>query len=177
MIPTDLPGQIADLYGRLAEIERRARNRKRTGTVDQVDHEKGLYRVKLSGQGGKPFLTDWIKPKQLGAGLVKIDILLKEGEQVDVVSESGDLTDAQIDLSSYSESNPRENSDTPLLIRIGGAVFSMSAEEIVLKAGKIRLEGDIDADEGYLKHIGKNVGHDHEHTDVVQGSDNTGPPA
>ncbi len=177
MIPSSLAEQMADVYGRIADLERRNRNRKRTGTVSQVDHEKGRYRVRLSEQGGTPYLTGWIKPKQLGAGFVKIDILLSEGEQVDVVSESGDLTDAQIDLSSYSEQNARDNSDIPFKVTIGGTVWSLSGDEAVLEAGKVRIKGDVDIEGGYLRHRGKNVGHDHEHTDVEKGGDNTGPPA
>jgi phage baseplate assembly protein gpV len=177
MIPTRLPDQIADLYMRLGEIERRARNRKRTGTIAQVDHDKGRYRVKLSGGDSNPFLTGWIKPRQLGAGLVKIDVLLKEGEQVTVLSESGDLTDAEIDLSTYSDQNPRKNSSTPLLITIDGALFGMSSDGIELKAGKIKISGDVDIGDGYLRHNNRNVGDDHEHTKVVRGGENTGPPA
>jgi phage baseplate assembly protein gpV len=175
-VPRTLPDQILDLYGRIAEVERRARNRKRTGTISAVDHDKGLYRVKLSEQGGRPYVTGWIRPRQLGAGLVKIDVLLSEGEQVDVVSENGDMTDASIDLSTYSSLNERTNKDVPLLIRIGDATIAMSGEELTLKAGKIKIEGDIDMGEGYLKHNGKNVGDDHKHEDVFKGSDLTGPP-
>ena len=36
MIPDNLPDQIADIYGRLADAERRDRNRNRTGTVAEV---------------------------------------------------------------------------------------------------------------------------------------------
>lgn len=177
MIPTTLPEQMADLYSRIAELERRNRNRKRTGTVKHADHEKGLYRVALSEQGGKPYLTGWIRPKQLGAGLVKIDILLSEGEQVDVVSETGDLTDAQIDLSSYSEQNARDNSDIPFKVTIGETVWSLSGDKARLEASKIEIDGDIDLGGGYLRHKGKNVGDDHSHTKVVEGGDLSGPPA
>lgn len=177
MIPDNIADIVADIYGRLAELERRNRNRKRTGTVKHVDHEKGLYRVALSEQGGKPYLTGWIRPKQLGAGLVKIDILLSEGEQVDVVSETGDLTDAQIDLSSYSEQNARDNSDIPFKLTIGQTVWGLSGNEAVLEAGRVKIKGDVDFEGGYLRHRGKNVGDDHSHTKVVEGGDLSGPPA
>jgi phage baseplate assembly protein gpV len=176
MIPRTLPEQIADIYHRLAETERRGRNRRRTGVVDQVDHEKGRYRVRLSQQGEKPYLTGWITPRQLGAGLVKIDILLSEGEQVDVVSESGDLTDAQIDLSNYSEQNPRSNGSVPLSIHIGSAVFEMSGDGITMKAGSVKIDGDVEITGSVLSHNGINVGDSHAHTGVETGPSVTGPP-
>ena len=177
MIPTSIAEQMADLYSRIADLERRNRNRKRTGTVRKVDHDKGLYRVQLSEQGGTPYLTGWMRPKQLGAGLVKIDILLSEGEQVDVVSESGDLTDAQIDLSSYSEQNARDNSDIPFKVTIGQTVWSLTEDTATLDARKVKIRGDVDFEGGYLHHEDKDVGHDHKHKDVLKGGDLTGPPA
>jgi phage baseplate assembly protein gpV len=133
MIPNTLPDIIADLYGRVGDIERRARNRKRTGTIEEVGtgDNAGLYRVKLSEQDGKPFLTDWLKTRQMGAAGVKIDVMLTQGEQVDVISESGDLTDAQIDLSTYSDQNKRANTDSaPLHIKIDDTVHVMTSNSV-----------------------------------------------
>src|SRR5690606_14750059 len=94
--------RLVEAERKIAEIERRGRNRRRTGTIAEVDHAKGVYRVKLGQGDDGDYLTGWIKPRPLGAGTVKIDLLLKEGEQVDVVSENGDLTDARIEMSDYS---------------------------------------------------------------------------
>ncbi|MQY44501.1 hypothetical protein GAO09_00230 [Rhizobiales bacterium RZME27] len=137
MIPSTLPDQISDLYFRIAEVERRARNRKRKGTVVEVGtgENSGKYRAQLSDQNGKRFLTGWLKTRQLGAGGVKIDIMLTKGEQVDIISESGDLTDAQIDFSTYSDDNKRENNDTPLHIKIGDTVLAVSNEGVTITAG------------------------------------------
>lgn len=143
-IPKTLPRQIADLYYRIAEIDRRARNRKRKGTVAEIGsgENAGKYKVKLSEPGGKPYVTGWLKSRVLGGGATKIDIMRKVGEQVDVVSESGDITDAEIDLSTYSDDNARENgSDIPLHIKIGDAVLSMSGDSVTIKAGTITLDG------------------------------------
>lgn len=131
--------QFVELEHRIAEIERRGRNRKRKGVIDQVDAVKGLYRVKLSEQDGTPYLTGWLKTRQMGAGGVKIDVMLSQGEQVDVVSENGDLTDAQIDLSTYSDANPRANADTPFHIKIGDTVLAISGNSIGLTGEAITL--------------------------------------
>lgn len=146
MTPRTLDGQMIELSFRLAEVERRLRNRKRKGTIAEVGEGEnaGKYRVKLSEQDGKPFLTDWIRSRVIAAGSAKIDVPRRVNEQVDVISENGDLTDAEIDLSSYSEENPRENTDNvPVHIKVGDAVFAMSGDEIRLVAGKIILDAEV----------------------------------
>lgn len=146
-IPRTLHDQISDLYRIVGDMQRRDRNRKRTGTIKEADYDKGIYRVELSKQQGddKPFVTPWIRTRQIGAGRVKVDVLLKKGEQVDVVSESGDLTDAMIDLSTYSDNNPRANSsDSPLLITIGDTRFAMTEDKIEMVAETIILRGEVE---------------------------------
>ena len=142
MIPSRLDEQIVDLYQRIDEINRRARNRKRKGTIAEIGEGEnaGKYRVKLSEQGGKPFLTGWIKGRVLGAGAVKIDVIRRVGEQVDVVSENGDLTDAEIDLSTYSDENARENGDNvPLHIKIGDTVLALSGDAITANGSSVTI--------------------------------------
>ena len=133
MIPHTLPEQVADLYRRLGEVERRARNRKRTGKVKEVDHGKGLARVELSSQDGNPFLTGWIPWKEIASGGIKSHIPPTVGEQVDVVSESGDLTDAVIDMSTPSNANPRPH-DGP------DAVLTKGEVRLFISDGEVRID-------------------------------------
>lgn len=139
----DAEKQFADLVFRIAELERRQRNRRRKGTIAEVGtgENAGRYRVQLSEQEGAPYLTGWLRTRQLAGGLVKVDALRSVGEQVDVVSENGELTDAEIDQSTYSNTNPRANPGTPLHIQIGGATFAMSEDRIDLTAGTIVING------------------------------------
>lgn len=149
MTSSSLPDQIADIVYRLAELERRDRNRRRTGTIHEVSDDGSKYRVKLSEQNGKPYLTDWIRPRTLAAGGVKIDVRYTKGEQVDVVSENGDMTDAKIDFSTYSDDNPRENTDAALHIKIGDTVIEASGGQakvsspvVIVSSGDVRLGGE-----------------------------------
>lgn len=129
---------------RIQELERRAANRRRTGTIAEGPNEKGLYRVKLSEQGGVPYLTPWIKAKTIGAGNVKLDVVHAVGEQVDVISDAGDLTSASIDFSTYSDDNPRENAaNVPLRLKTGDSIIEVSGGGITLKASKIVLDGEV----------------------------------
>ena len=104
----DLPDIIADIYTRLAEIDRRRANGKRTGTIHEVDDAKGLYRVKLgTDDDGAPFLTPWMPNQEMAMGDVRIATGLTVGEQVDIVSETGDLSDAMIATSIEQDKHPR----------------------------------------------------------------------
>ena len=144
MIPRTLEEQIADLYHRIAEGERRNRNRKRTGRIAEGPDDKGRYRVKISEQGGTPYLSPWVKPKTYAAGGVKMDVVYTVGEQVDLVSESGDLTDAVIEMSTYSEANARENTgNVPLHIKIGSTVIQAGGDGVTITASKIVLDGEV----------------------------------
>ncbi|MGY5801858.1 phage baseplate assembly protein V [Rhizobium sp. LEGMi12c] len=146
---TSLVEQLSDMMHRIAELERRNRNRRRKGTIAEVSDDKSKYRVKLSDQNGKPYLSPWIKARTLAAGGVKVDVLYQNGEQVDVVSESGDMADAQIDFSAYSDANPRENKDMPLHIKIGDTVVEASADlvkvtsvTVIVHSPNVQLGGE-----------------------------------
>lgn len=76
---------------RIADLERRTSNGAILGVVSQVDHEKGRYRVK-SGE----LESDWIPKAEPRAGNTKIYSSFEEGEQVLVVSPSGDLSQGVI---------------------------------------------------------------------------------
>ena len=137
MIPSDLAGQIADIYRRLAEGERRARNRKRTGKVSDVDHKKGLARVEFSAQDGKPYLSPWMPWKEIAAGGIKSHIPPTVGEQVDVVSENGDLSDAVIDMSTPSNANPRPHDGPEAVITKGSVRVFISDDHAKIDAPNI----------------------------------------
>lgn len=132
--------QLSDMMHRIAELERRNRNRRRKGTIAEVSDDKSKYRVKLSDQNGKAYLTPWIGARTLAAGGVKVDVLYQKGEQVDVVSENGDMTDAQIDFSTYSAANARENKDMPLHIKIGNTVVEASSDLVKVTGAKVIVE-------------------------------------
>jgi phage baseplate assembly protein V len=108
MIPGTLAEIIVDLYKRSAEHDRRFENRERTGTIAEVDAKKGLARVKLGeDKDGKPYLSPWVPWKETAMGAIKTHFPPSVGEQVKLVSESGDLTDAVIDTSLPSDANKR----------------------------------------------------------------------
>jgi len=135
-IPNTLDGQIVWLVRKVAEIERRARNRKRTGKVDEIDHAKGLARVDF----GEGFRSGWIPWKEVAAGGIKSHIPPTVGEQVDVVSENGDLTDAVIDMSSPSNENPRPHDGPEAVITHGDVRITIAEGQATVKAPVVLIE-------------------------------------
>jgi len=179
----DLVGQLLELHRRVAELERRARGRKRTGTVSEVDHAKGLARVKLSEQEGKDFVSPWLPWKEVAAGGIKSHIPPTVGEQVDVTSESGDLADAVIDMSTPSSSNPRPHDGPEAVITKGSCRIEIGDDTVSIAAGKVKItadvtiEGALAVNGGGVTNDGVNIGKDHIHTGVIAGGDVSGPPA
>ena len=187
--PSDLPGQIAHLVNRIAEVERRARNRKRTGLIEEGPDDQGRYRVKLSESSDQPYITGWVKPKTVSAGGTKIDVVYTKGEQVDVVSESGDLTDAVIDFSTYSDANSRENGSNSAIhirngdttIEVAGGVVTITTTTVNMTAdvnitGDVKIEGPVAITGASLTHNGQNVGSSHVHGGVSVGGADTDVP-
>lgn len=120
-IPRSFPEMIVDLYKRVEELNRRVENRERTGTVTEVDAQKGLARVQLGEDDeGKPYLTAWIPWEEQRQGFIKTFFPPSVGEQVKVGSESGDMTDAIIRGGLPSTANARpHNKPNEAMIKIG----------------------------------------------------------
>ena len=154
-IPRNLDEQMADVYRRIAELERRARNRKRTGTVLEVDHKKGLARVELAKPNGKPFPTGWIPWKEVASGGIKSHIPPTVGEQVTVVSESGDLTDAEIDMSVPSTANPRPHDGPEAVITKGSSRLQIGDDTVSVTSPNVIVTAEsnitLTAGKGHLK--------------------------
>lgn len=113
MIPRTIAEIVLHLLHGQEELERRFENRERTGTIHEVDAEKGLARVKLGeDKNGQPFLTPWIPWMETAMGFIRTHFPPEVGEQVKVVSESGDLTDAVIVTSIPSNQFKRPHNKT-----------------------------------------------------------------
>ena len=143
-VPSNLPDIMADAYKRIAELERRFQNQRRSGTVYEVDDDKMLARVNLADDAdGEPFLGPWMAWKTIAAGGVKVNIPPTVGQQVEVTSESGDIADGTIDLSSKSTENslPAAKGGGGHLTFDGGSIL-FGDGKIHLKAGDIILEGN-----------------------------------
>ena len=184
---------ILKLQDRVAELERRRRNAKRTGTINVVDNQKGLARVKLV-DGDKSFVTDWLPWKEVAAGMTTTHIPPVVGQQVDVLSENGELTDGVIDFSLHSNQNKRPHNEGNVDIKTANYVNVTCHSTITLSAidthvtgnlivdgnletkGNGRTLGNVDFNGGYVRHNGKNIGDTHKHLGVKSGGSTTDVP-
>jgi phage baseplate assembly protein V len=147
---SDLPDLVADLYERLATLERRLANQRRKGTIHEVDTAKKVARVSLGESAdGKLVLSPWVPWQAPAMGAFKINIPPSVGEQVTIESDSGDMTDAVINNSLRSNANPMPdaksgeahmtNAGFKLFVDEAGKVVIESSVAIVLKAPTINL--------------------------------------
>jgi phage baseplate assembly protein gpV len=174
-IPGDLAGQITYLFERIGEIERRDRNRKRTGRIADLDLAKGLARVEFQEADGKPYKGPWMPWKEVAAGGIKSHIPPTVGEQVDVTSENGDMTDGIIDMSTPSNENPRPHDGPEAVITHGGSRLVIGDGVVTITAdveinGALRISGD------EVTHNGTNIGDTHVHGGVMAGGSDTETP-
>jgi phage baseplate assembly protein gpV len=174
--------QFADLAFRIAELERRARNRKRTGTVVAVDHAGGRARVEFSAPGGRPYLGPWMPWKEIAAGRIRSHIPPSVGEQVDVVSESGDLADGVIDMSIPSDANPRPHDGPEAVITKGATRVQIGDDTAEIITPTLRIKADVEIEGtvaitgASITHDGHEIGATHLHTGVIPGGGISGPP-
>lgn len=177
MIPHDFEGQFAWLVRTVAEMQRRDRNRKRTGKVSEVDLKKGLARVEFSEPDGKKFIGPWLPWKEIAAGGIKSHIPPTVGEQVDVLSENGDLTDAIIDMSTPSNENPRPHDGPEAVLTKGSSRVVIGDSGVTIKTGTLKIEAAVEITGAGVTHNGHDIGASHKHTEVEPGGALSGPPA
>jgi len=95
--------------------------------------------VKLNDDEDGEFLTCWIPWKER-AGVIRTWCPPSVGEQVTVISENGDLTDAYCDTGTFSNANPApHNQGGEFKQVIGSASVWMTGERIELAVGGTKL--------------------------------------
>lgn len=160
IIPDRTEDQIVDLYFRVADLARTRQNERRTGTVHEVDYARRMARLKLRDREGKPVLTPWSRWEEPSNGDLSFHTPLTVGEQMDIVSESGDLTDGVIRRSTEQDrfKRPHNAGDLHVIdwgstrveigpevikLRVGGSTVTITADSIRSKSTRIVEEGDV----------------------------------
>ena len=170
--PSRLGEQVAYLGREIAELKRRERGRSREGIVTAADPEAGRYRVEFA----EGFISPWMPVEALSSGELKIQGEPVLGQRVKVTSESGDLTDGVIALSSFTADKGRPKAaNGELIITKGDHRLELTADGFAL-TGPIHLSGPVTIEGDTLLHNGTNVGADHRHKDTQPGAGKTGAP-
>lgn len=171
---TDLPRILSDVFRRLADLERKSRGQSMEGRVTEVDAINGLFRVELADG----FKTGWIPARSASSGALKMQADPTVGQMVVVRSESGDLTDAAIEGSGFTDDRPHDKAgewfvsvgDSSLLFTADRIVLGVGGSSVTITAGGIAMAGPT------VTHDGKDIGKTHTHGGVMGGSSNTNPP-
>lgn len=191
--------ELADLASRLAELERRAAQTDRYGTIAERRISGGQVEVRAkigTGTDGADLLSPWVPWKQQ-AGAVKVQISPTVGQQVRLHAPYGEFRQAAAEPYTWSTANapPSQNLDDNVLtvgnvriefkdgllkMTVGGAALEMTTGGIKATVGGVTHEITSDGIEttgGTIKHDGKSIDANHIHGGVVPGGANTAVPA
>ncbi|MEE9923976.1 MAG: phage baseplate assembly protein V [Brucella anthropi] len=123
---------IIEMAARIADLERRMNSIVRHGTVAEVDPAKGAVRVQIGGTDDKPFLSPWLPYGQV-AGALKVHSPPSVGQQMTVVSPTGDFRQAVAMPMTWSDKNasPSNKGDENVLT-FGDAKIELRGGEIIV---------------------------------------------
>lgn len=124
---------LRDMMRDIADINRRIANSVRYGTVTAVDPSTGTAKVSFGGDTE----SAWLPVSSFRAGGARVWAPTVVGEQVMVVSPSGDTTQGVISGSIPSNAfpSPSSDGDEGLRIEMGAATISVRADEVVISCG------------------------------------------
>ncbi len=133
--------ELRDLVGRLTELERRVANIIRDGVIEETDHARDHYRVRIDGVNGE-WLSPWIARGDEDAGVGSTHRPMKKGQQVRIFSRDGEVGPGTslVYPGSYRDAFPQPSQDGEAFVtRLGKAVVTIKGDSIEIKVGNSRL--------------------------------------
>lgn len=128
--------EIAELAGRIAEIERRLAGSMRHGTVAEVDAARGRMRLDMgpSTDGGRT-LSPWVPYAQI-AGALKVHAPPSPGQQMTLLAPGGDLRQSVAVPLTFSDAEPSPSSaDDEHVLTFGDVTITINGGSITLAVG------------------------------------------
>ncbi|MEM1284949.1 MAG: phage baseplate assembly protein V [Pseudomonadota bacterium] len=137
-----MPDMVATLIGlerRIVELERRLEATVRVGTVTEIDPEKGLAKVDL-GTPSEPLLTAWV-PWTERAGAIKTWTPPEPGEQVRLISPTGDIAQGWIDQGGFSNENQQpHNKGRERRMTVGDTTITETGGQVLIQTPDAKIE-------------------------------------
>jgi hypothetical protein len=133
--------ELRDLVARVTELERRLANVVLDGVVEETDHARDHYRVRIDGMNGE-MLSPWIARGDEDAGVGSTHRPMKAGQQVRVISRDGELGagTSLVYPGSYRDAFPQPSQDGEAFVtKIGNAVITQKGDSVEIKVGGSRL--------------------------------------
>lgn len=162
---------LLQILERLAEVERRQANILRKVKVKENKDGKVIV------EDGTGFVSDELSQVSLSAGGWKIDAPADVGAQGLLFSPDGDPANGTFlpCLPDDDHEAASTKTDTLKLISPAGKTVTINDDGFFIE-GDVKIEGAFDVNGSSFTHNGKNVGHDHKHTEVKRGAELTGDP-
>jgi hypothetical protein len=159
-----------------AESERRSASMVRVGRVVSVDPGAARARVTFGGDSESadlPFMA-------MRAGAARIWAPPTVGEQVWVLSESGDTAQGVILGAAFQDGIPAPSAAGEAVeVHLGTASLIIEAERILMRVGGVSVsisDAGLVVTGGSVTHNDKNIGDNHMHSGVRAGPSTTGEP-
>jgi phage baseplate assembly protein gpV len=171
MSASKIAQMIGHLHHRIEELERRHANLMRPGKVTEVDHAKGLVKVKVGDLD-----SQWV-PWTETAGAIKTWTPPSVGQQVHLFSPSGEPGQGWVMAAGFSDENtqPHDKGAEHKFV-IGDTSVFLTGAKAVITATDIEFNGKVQVNGTQIKHNTKNIGDDHKHTGVTPGGGITDIP-
>lgn len=170
---------FSELIIRITEIERRQSEMIRHGTVEQIDPEKGLVRLRIGGTEDKPFISPWVPYGQI-AGALKVHAPPSAGQQMTLISPTGDLRQAVAIPMTWSRKNPSPSTkgdehvvtfgNVRIDLKSDSFMVAVGGASVTISSAGVKFEG------GTITHDGQKIDKTHKHIDVEPGGGRSGPP-
>ncbi|WP_276200577.1 phage baseplate assembly protein V [Chelatococcus sp. XZ-Ab1] len=134
---------LAELLRRIAEVERRQDGLVKRGRVAEVDPAAGKVRLRLNEESAaEPFLSPWVPYAQM-AGALKVHSPPSVGQQMTVISETGDFQQGLAVPMTWSDRNPApSDKGNEHVGTFGQFRFELREGELIVKVPRILIECD-----------------------------------
>jgi hypothetical protein len=162
---------LASVQEQLAETNRRLSNIMRPGQVTDVDYAKGLVKVKVGD------LDSYWVPWAERAGGIKTWSPPSVGEQIHLMSPSGEPGQGWVLPGGYSDQNPQpHDKGNENVLVIGNTKIIATGSGLKIESGSIELAGPTKVTGASLTHNDRNIGDNHTHKGVLAGLASTQDP-
>ena len=172
--------EMVELALRVAELERRLSDIFRHGTVEQVDAQKQLARIRLGQDAeGKPFIGPWVPYAQI-AGALKLHTPPSVGQQMTMLNPTGDFRQAVALPMTWSDQNPSpSDKQNEHVLTFGSVRIELKGESLKITVGghsvEISSSGTVFTG-GKVEHDGHLIDKAHKHKDTEPGGGTSGVP-
>jgi len=169
---------LTEMSRRLSSLERRVAGMVRHGTVSDVDISKGLARLSFGDGDAGEFKGPWV-PYAQTAGALKVHTPPSVGQQMTMISPTGDLRQAIAVPMTWSDQNPSPGQSADPVLTYGDVKLTVTKSSVTIEVGgfsaKFTSAGLVTTGGG-VSNEGKDIGATHTHGGITPGGGDTLTP-